>query len=100
MPGSEIPSGFTKARMTEIADLIKILPQPKSGTEHNSITLGLAEEIFDLMPKTHAKRAKMVDKLTLSKQLAELASLCREEGRPGHCGPIRQGKRSFERSSV
>jgi len=100
MPGSEVPTSFSKARMTEIADLIKGLPQPSSKASHNSITLQMAEEIFSMMPKTHAKRAKMVDKTVLSRQLAELARLCREEGRPGHVGPVRQGKRSFERSSV
>ena len=100
MPGKDVPTQIDKARLHEIADLIKELPAPSTDTDHNSITLGLAEEIFGAMPKSHAKRCRMIDQTILSKQLVELAAMCRDEGRPGHVGPVKATKRSFERKSL
>lgn len=100
MPGSEIPTSFNSARMTEIADMVKMLPSPEGGEQHNSVTIRMAEEIFKATPKTHIKRAKMIDQLTLSRKLSALARRCLVEKRPGHVGDLPEGKRSYERSSV
>jgi DNA-binding HxlR family transcriptional regulator len=100
MPGTEIATSFSSARMTEIADLIKALPETTGDEQHNSVTIKMAEEIFKATPKTHIKRAKMIDQLTLSRRLSALARRCLVEKRPGHVGPLPEGKRSYERSSA